>query len=202
MRTFVKSLVVLALGGCAVAAAGCAGSPPTRFYVLTPVVGTETSHSPMPSKTGIAVGIRRVALPNYLDRPQIVTRSGPNMLDLAEFDRWAAPLGDTFPRMLAENLAIVIPTDRVTVFPWPKSAEPDYEVTVEVTQFEGRLGDDCSLVARWSIFGGENKTLLTTGKSNLREPAGGNYETLVATKSRLIGALSRDIVGAFRSLAQ
>jgi len=201
MRTFVERLVMLALGGwVVVAAAGCAGSAPTRFYVLTPVAGVEKSNPAVPSKAGIAVGLRRVALPDYLDRPQIVTRSSPNKLDLAEFDRWAAPLGDAFPRILAENLAIMIQTDRVAVFPWPRSAQVDYEVTVEVTQFEGRLGGECSLVARWSIFGGENKALLITGKSSLREPAGGDYEALVAAESRLVGALSRDIAGALRTV--
>ena len=202
MRTFVGRLVMLTLGGWVVAAAGCAGSAPTRFYVLTPVAGAEQSNPAVPSKAGMAVGVRRVALPDYLYRPQIVTRSSPSKLDLAEFDRWAAPLGDAFPRILAENLATMIPADRVAVFPWPRSAQVDYEVTVEVTQFEGRLGGECSLVARWSIFGGENKALLTTGRSSLREPAGGDYEALVAAESRLVGALSRDIAGALRSLSR
>jgi len=200
MRAFLGRLVMLTLGGWMVAAVGCAGSAPTRFYVLAPVAGVEKSNPAVPSKAGIAVGVRRVALPDYLDRPQIVTRSSPNKLDLAEFDRWAAPLGDAFPRILAENLAIMIPTDRVAVFPWPRSAQVDYEVTVEVTQFEGRLGGECSLVARWSIFGGEKKGLLTTGKSSLREPAGGDYEALVAAESRLVGALSRDIAAALRTV--
>ena len=203
MRTFVGRLVVLTLGGWVVAAAGCASTAPTRFYVLAPVAGAgvEKSNPAVPSKAGMTVGLRRVALPNYLDRPQIVTRSSPNKLDLAEFDRWAAPLGDAFPRILAENLAAMIPADRVAVFQWPRSAPVDYAVTVEVTKFEGRLGGECSLVASWSIFGGENKAL-TAGKSSLSEPAGGDYETLVAAQSRLVGALSRDIAGALRSISR
>ena len=203
MRTFVERLVMLALGGCALTLAGCAGgSAPTRFYVLTPVAGVEKSNPAVPSKAGMAVGVRRVALPDYLDRPQIVTRSSPNKLDLAEFDRWSEPLGQAFAGVLAENLATMIPVDRVAVFPWSRSAQVDYEVTVEVTQFEGRPGSECSLVARWSIFGGEKKALLTTGKSSLREPAGGDYEALVAAESRLVGALSQEIAGALRSLSR
>ena len=69
MRTFVERLAVLTLGGWLVAAAGCAGgSAPTRFYVLAPVAGVEKTNPAVPSKTGIAVGVRRVALPDYLDR--------------------------------------------------------------------------------------------------------------------------------------
>jgi uncharacterized lipoprotein YmbA len=200
MHTFVKRLMVLVLGGWVMAIAGCAGSPHTRFYVLAPVAGAEQPNSAVSAEAGLAVGIRRVALPDYLDRPQIVTRAGPNTLDLAEFDRWAAPLGDAFSRILAENLAGMIPTDRVAVFPWPRGVQPDYEVTVEVTQFEGRLGGECALVARWSVFGRESKALLTTGKSSLREPAGGDYETLVSAESRLIGALSRDIATAVKTI--
>ncbi len=47
-----------------------------------------------------------------------MTRVGGNALRLAEFDQWAAPLGDNFTRVLAENLVMLIPTERVAIFPW------------------------------------------------------------------------------------
>jgi hypothetical protein len=133
-----------------------------------------------------------------LNRPQIVTWINESMLHLAEFDRWAAPLQDSITRVLAENLSVLLPTDRVALFPWMSDTPIDHEVRVEVSRFEGSLGKDCLLVARWSIFRrGDKRT--TPGKSNHTEPAGESYVTLVAAQSRLLGALSRDIVAAIKA---
>ena len=204
MRARVERLVLLALSGWVLTLAGCVGgSAPTRFYVLTPVGGVDKSNPATSSKASLAVGVRRVALPDYLDRPQIVTRLGGSQLALAEFDRWASPLGDEFPRVLAENLGALIPSDQVVVFPWARSAQVDYEVSVEVAQFDGRLGGDCSLVARWNIYGREKKAVLTSGKSSLSEATkGGEYEALAAAQSRLLAALSREIADGLRAAAR
>jgi hypothetical protein len=186
--------------------AGCigSGSPPTRFYVLTAVAGADPAAAGVPAaKPSLAVGVRRATLPDYLDRPQIVTRVGDSQLALAEFDRWASPLVDEFPRVLAENLGVILPSDRVAVFPWPRTAQVDYEVLVEVARFEGRLGGECALVARWSVYGREKKAVVASGKSSLTEAAtGGDYAALAAAKSRLLAALSREIAEALRTVAR
>jgi hypothetical protein len=36
---------------------------------------------------------------------------------MAEFEQWATPLKDTVARGLAENLSLLIPTDRVVLHP-------------------------------------------------------------------------------------
>jgi uncharacterized lipoprotein YmbA len=71
------------------------------------------------------------------------------------------------------------------------------QVIVEVSQLDGTLGGDAILNARWRLVartGDES----TTGVSRLTEPAGADYESLVAAHSRLITALSRDIADALR----
>ena len=64
-----------------------------------------------------AVGIGPVTLPQYLDRPQIVERTGPNSLKIAEFDRWAEPLNNTVPRILVQNISQLLQSDRVYALP-------------------------------------------------------------------------------------
>jgi uncharacterized lipoprotein YmbA len=121
---------------------------------------------------------------------------------VAEFDRWAAPLKESVTRLLAENLATRLPTDRIAVFPWARAMSIDHEVEVEVMQFEGTLGADCVLVARWQIVGNAEKTVIVTGNSSYTEPAGGDYASLVAIQSRLIAALGRDIASALTGVAR
>ncbi len=199
MPVFIRCVAIAVSVILLVGSSGC-GSPATTFYTLNPL-STDTSQKEPAGSHGPGVGVGPVFLPERLDRPQIVTRVGENTLHLAEFDQWAAPLRDSFPRVLAENLSILIPTDRVSLFPWTQEAPIDYEVRVEVSRFDGSLGGDCSLMARWSIFRRADKQM-TTGTSNHTEPAGNTYTTLVAAENRLLAALSRDIATALKAFQQ
>ena len=179
--------------------AGCARSPATRFYALTPLA---TASDPAPAAaTGVAVGIRSIDLPAALDRPQIMTRTGENTIAFAEFDRWSAPLSESVARVLAENLAVRLASERVVVYPWPPAATVDHEVIVDVIRFDGRLGGSCVLDARWRVVTRAPRSEPIVGRSSLREAAGGDYAALVAAQSRLVDALSAEIASAIRSRA-
>lgn len=199
MRSLLRHASVSVSAIALVAVTGCGTAKDTRFYVLTPLPATERPRDASSGRAP-AIGLRPVGLPEQLDRPQIVTRVGENTLHLAEFDQWAAPLRDNFTRVLAENLSILVPTDRVAVFPWGNDASIDYEVAVEVTRFEGTLGGDSSLVAHWAIFKRGGKERPARGTSSHSEPAGGNYTTLVMAQNRLVAALSRDIATALKAI--
>lgn len=197
MRSLLRCAAIAAWAIILVGPSGC-GSPNTRFYALNPLPPGAIQNNPS-AQRGPGIGVGPVYLPERLDRPEIVTSVGENTLHLAEFDQWAAPLRDSFPRILAENLSILIPTDRVAIFPWTSEEQVEYEIRVEVSRFEGSLGGNCSLVARWSIFGRADKQMIT-GRSNHTEPAGDNYATLVAAHNRLVAALSRDIATALKAV--
>jgi hypothetical protein len=190
VRVAVITIWLIAIGGCG-------RSPATRFYALTPVPGS-TAAAPA-STLAPAIGVRAVDLPAELDRPQIVTRSGANAVQLAEFDRWSAPLRDIILRLIAENLAAQLPTDRVAVYPWMPGDSIDQEVTVEVVRFEGRLGGPCVLEARWRVAGTSGRGGRVIGRTNATEHAGADYASVVAAQSRLVGRLSADIAAAIRS---
>jgi len=99
--------------------------------------------------------------------------------------------------MLAENLARLVPTEQVAVFPWVRSFAPDAQVVVEISRLEGTLGGESVLAARWRVVGRSGEEI-GQGASRFTEASGADYETLVAAHSRLIGALSRDIADAVR----
>src|SRR5437762_111902 len=85
------SRAALALAFMGGSLAGCGSSPDTRFYTLA-TVPPITKTADRSSTPQVGVGIRSVVLPADLDRPQIVTRTGPNTVHLAEFDRWSSRL--------------------------------------------------------------------------------------------------------------
>jgi len=198
MRASLRGLAAVGVLTAAVAT-GCASAPATRFYLLAPLPAGEKPRDAAAEREPI-VGLRPVALPDELDRPQIVTRVSATQLHLAEFDRWAAPLQDNFGRVLAEDLAALVPADRVLLFSWSRETSIDYEVTVAVSRFEGTLGGDCSLVAEWTVARRRGRDASTAGRSSHTERAGADYGGLVAAQSRLVGALARDIASAVNGL--
>ena len=122
---------------------------------------------------------------------------------MAEFDRWAGSLKDSFVRILTENLSALLSTDRLFTFPWRGSLPIDYQIKVEVVQFDGELGGNASLIARWTIFDVKEEKVLLVKKSNFTESAGAQgYEALVAAQSRTLGHLSRDIADAVKSFSR
>jgi uncharacterized lipoprotein YmbA len=189
--TVVLMASLLGLGACA--------STPSRFYMLNTLTASETVPATS-AERGPVIGVGPITFPKYLDRPQIVTRASPNQVALGEFDRWAEPLQENFSRVLAENLALLIPTDHTLLNPWPRSASLDYQVRVEVLHFGGWLGGESSLIARWSILDGTERELLSK-KVNLQVPTGGrDYEAIVVAMNQLLEALSRDIAAAIQPL--
>ena len=186
----VIAVVLLSVSGCA--------SAPSRFYILAPVAGSP------PSATGpsreLAVGVGPVTLPEYLDRPQIVTRTSRHELRLAEFERWAEPLKDNFAQVLKENLAILLPSQRVIAYPWKRATPLDYQLTVAVWRFEWAADGQGELKTRWSLLSGDGQQeLLTRTSSYDVRAASEDYPAIVAAMNEALAAFSRDAAAALRA---
>ncbi|MEN8206042.1 MAG: PqiC family protein [Pseudomonadota bacterium] len=188
MRPIIHTLVI---GLCLVLLTGCGVTKPSRFYLLTPVEenGAGTVSTPAP-----ALGIGPVAFPAYLDRTEIVLRSGGNQLHYAESHRWAEPLKTAFSHTLSENLSIMLPTDRTVIHPWSRSTVLDYQVIVNVTRFDADAGGTVILTAAWEIIRTSDSKVTSQNKATYTEVAGSiDYPVIVAAQSRAVERLSRNI---------
>ena len=79
----------------------------------------------------------------------------------------------------------------------------DYNVTVNVTRFDGMPGDKADLRARWGILDENRKNMLFekhTVLSQLTE--NDSIEALIAAESRTLADLSREIAEAIKTLAE
>src|SRR5882724_446588 len=192
--------LVAATVGTALLVGGCA-SQPSRFYLLSALANTETASPGASGQQGPTIGVGPVTLPRYVDRPQIVTRTSPYEIKLAEFDRWAEALDTNFTRVLAENLSILLPTARVVMSPWPRATPIDYQVTVDVTHFLSQVGGDSLLIADWTLLKGEGQDALTSGRSRFSaSPGGQDYAAMVAAMSQTVASLSREIATTIRGV--
>jgi uncharacterized lipoprotein YmbA len=174
---------------------GCVRSPEPKFYTLTPIdQSVERRSKPTPNAV---IGIGPVKLADYLDGPQIVTRTSDDELVKSEFNRWVGSFKDNFINVLADDLGFLLSDQRIYLYPWRLSVPIDYRVTVDVVRCDGRLGDAAYLEARWSIFKGPEKQLLEMQRSSIRVPVtGADYAALVAAQSRALAKLSQEIARA------
>lgn len=189
------AIAVVALVLAMPLATGCASSPPVRFYVLTPLAGT----APAARTPGPGVVVAAVRLPEYLERPQLVTRSGDNRLHLEEYHQWGGNLAKDLTRVMAENLSLLLASDAVVAAPHTLRMRPDYRVEIEVLRFE-RAGDArVHLAAKWWLQRGPDGTPLASPTTVLASeplPEGASAELTVASMSGLYGELSRAIAQA------
>ena len=177
---------------------GCASTPPTRFYVLSPEKGQGMGGGPC-----VSIGIGPVKIPDYLDRSGIVTCITAHEIRVAEFNKWAEPLEENFPRVLAENLTSLLCTKTVAILPWQRPVPVDYRIYVDVIRMDGILGESASLDVSWTLLDGTGrKGVLTMKRVSYKEPTGGqDYEDFVSAQSRNIGSLGREIANTIRGLS-
>ena len=202
MHRLLRTRVLVPCGVALFVLSGCFGStPPTQFYLVPSLTGGDTAPLASAGQRDLTLGVGPVTVPPYLDRPQIVTRTSRAKLALADFDQWAGPLADTIARVLSEDLALVIPTERVVHYPWPRNIDPDYQVTVDVLQFDRGPGGEVVLVARWGLVDRDGKELVMR-TSRISQAAGGaDYEATVTAMGRALEVLAQDMATTLRSLA-
>ncbi|MBI5057161.1 MAG: membrane integrity-associated transporter subunit PqiC [Nitrospirae bacterium] len=183
---------------------GCAASTPSRFYQLSSVKIESRPAAEASRDKSVIVAVGPLRIPDYLNRPQIVTRSGENVIRLAEFDRWAGSLDHDITRVLVENISTLLPAESFFVTPWISAMQPPaahwYRVEVSIMRFEGAPGGYVQMKAHWAIFD-KDKGMLLKRESNISEEVhGAGYEAFVSALSKTLFSLSRDISNAVMSL--
>jgi uncharacterized lipoprotein YmbA len=175
-------------------AVGCSTSKPSNFYLLTSAPEVENDVRLQTNVERPLVGVGPVKIPAYLDRPQIVARSGAHRLELAEFDRWAEPLKDSLTRVLIENLSAMLQADAVDHERWNAKRAVDYQVAVAVTRFDRNAQNAVVLIAQWHVLDGPTGDLLAIHKSTISAPVRGtDYAALASAESGVLQTLSRQI---------
>ena len=173
--------------------AGCASSR-ADFYTLSP------SARAAPVTAGYSVAVGPVSVPEIVDRPQIVVRTGPNQVFIDEFHRWGSPLRDDIARGIAGNLSALLGAPQVSVFPHSTSSAAKYRAAVDVMVFDSTPGDAAVLEAVWVVRRAGDGAV-RSGRTLVREPVPGvGYAALVSAHCLALEKLSEDIAEAIRGL--
>ncbi len=202
-QTMLRSALALGLPTLLVLGA-CAGTEPARFYLLRSLAGAEPeqrTEGAQAADGAVAIGIETVELAAYLNRPEIATRRGAYQVRFADFDRWAEPLDGNIAQVLADNLSVLLGSQRIDVLPRAVSARLDYRLSVDVLRLDNGPGEEALLRAHWALWDGDDRKMLVSRKAEYRESLEKqDYESIAAAHSRLLASLSRDIAVAVRGL--
>ena len=180
---------------------GCLGrSQQTKFYLLQPTLSLQTGKA-VPAKEGLRIGVGPVEIPEYLDRPQIVTRISKSEFQVDEFNQWAENLMYSIPTILAQNLSVLLTTDNLFVFPWLGSTQIDYQIKVDVVRFNAIPDGKIVLETQHTIFRGEDREILKKSLSSFTRPTDvQDYGSIVSSMSQVLEDLSRKIAETIMAL--
>ncbi len=192
--------LVLALTGCA--------SPSSTFYTLTDAgAGTGSATANANATTGAAapatpyaLEVSPVAVPEQVDRPQIVVTRGGGRVDILEESRWAAPLKTELTSTISRDLTQRL--GAMDVYGLPRAdGLAVYRVSTSVQRFESTPGEQAALTAVWSVRKVPGDIVLTCRFSGT-EPAASGIADVVAAQRKLVDRLADGIGNAIATSAQ
>ena len=183
-----NALLSLAMAG--LVGAGCLGSSPAaRFYTLS----TLDPHEGQGGGGGAAplrIRVAPVTLPEGVDRPQIVRRTGENSVMVDEYDRWVEPLDALLRNTLVQDLGALVPEAQVL-----GDAVPGLSTDRTVVVAMNRLDMSSQLVmdAVWFVLPAGADQPERTHRTRITEAAGTGAPAEVAQAlGRAVEKLSRD----------
>ena len=180
--------LLLSLGGCV------RDTKPANFFLLGPTA------PPAAQRTqGPIVLVGPITMPHYLDRPQIVTRHPGGRVEFDEFARWAEPLRQTVPAVVAENLGQLVGSERIVPYLNIQTHLIDYRVIAIISRFDADDSGEVFLDVKWSLVRPAEDSHVMGRHSTYRTNAGSNHkEKLVAAMNSLLLRWSEDIADEIR----
>jgi len=167
---------------------------PSRFFTLTPIADANGATGAL---RGRVLGIGPITFPRYLDRPELVTRVGPNEVRNATSDYWAGSLAKQFEATLSQNLQTLLSPGSIVSYPWYAGTQADVVIEADVREFERSADGQAHFVVRWRLRKGSQ--IVRAAESNISRQAAEDPASTVAALSELLGMFSREIAEAVRA---
>ncbi len=204
-RTGTTALAALPLA-LLIALTGCASPTPT-FFTLTdaaPATGSNAAGAvttgPTAPAAPYAIEVSPVAVPEQVDRPQIVVTRNGGRVDILEESRWGAPLKTELTSTISRDLTQRL--GAMDVYGLPRAdGLTVYRVSTSVQRFESAPGEQATLTAVWSVRRVPGD-IVATCRFTATAPATGGVAEVVAAQRKLVDRLADGISRAIATSAQ
>ncbi len=180
----------------------------TSCGVLSPVKDSSVFHlldAAVPQRTvtggAPAIALVRPSLPSYLDRQQLVSRSGDGQLQMNSYHLWSEPLDSAISRVTATNLARL--KNSLNIQPIEAFVTLDYTTLLEIriSRFEPDATNTLILECTWKLQPVSGR-LASTRSFSTHIPIAPttdskNLAPRVTAMNEALGRLAREIAKAF-----
>lgn len=169
----------------------CVGgrSPVSSFYMLH----ADSSVSKPDLLFTTTVGVDTVSLPDYLDRPQIVTFKADMVeLNIDEFNRWGDSLDTMLQQVIVDDLSAQFPKATIDRLTSGEYGIVPLTLKVTINRLGGILNQTVLLDASWQIVDQYDRILIQK-RSRLTGSTSEGYSGYVKSQSRLLSDLSLEI---------
>ena len=190
----------LALLGFAVLTTGCLSPKDdlSQFYVLAAPVDTARA-----TAGDVILGLGPITLPQYLRRPQMVTRVGDNQVTISEDYRWAEDLKAGVARIMSQDLGLTTGATQILIYPWLVTRGVHYSVEVDVLRFEADSAGMVELWAAWRIREMATHSVLEADEFRIAQQAAGAARSdIVTAQGEAVVMLSRTVAAALRNIQE
>lgn len=144
--------------------------------------------------------VQPIVIPPELDRLEMVTHAGPNLVRVAGTERWAAPLDEQIRRVLSEDLKLRLPPHTVADPYEPVTSDARRLLSIEIGEFE--VDQSCAVKLRsdWTLRTSRSSETVTSGTLDLALPsAGACPDQMAFAMSAALGTLADRLVVATRA---
>lgn len=168
---------------------GCASSAPVRYYRLEAMA----LEARAPDAGAAVLAIGPVTFPDYLQRTQLVLRGDRAEMQMDELNRWAEPLDEAVPRILAANIGGLAESIVVA-----STIRPDYRLFATVHRLDADTAGDAVLAVQWGVTGDAGEIVLPprTSRYHARVIPPGEPGAMAEAISGLLAQWSREIADA------
>ncbi|MBL8352717.1 MAG: membrane integrity-associated transporter subunit PqiC [Burkholderiaceae bacterium] len=187
---------IVALAALALLVA-CAATPPQPMQLYRLAAAAPVAPTPVVPATEVWQLVPPVRLPEYLDRDAILVPTGQSGLQALPGHRWAEPLRESVPRLLRQDLAMLLGESRVWGAPLPAGVVATRQLRVELLALEPTADRSAvTLQARWSLADAAGRAAPRVDAVLLVVPvAGGSVDALVAAHRLALWRLAERIAG-------
>ena len=186
-------VITLLLSGC------MRDSKPVQFYMLNADTGVPGITRVPASANEILIGLGPIRIPEYLNRPQMIVAITDNQYQLSEDHRWAERLDQNISLALFKALPRQLGTDRIVRYPWPRSQVIDYQVGIDILEFNVDASGQSRLIAQWFVKRKDKPTI--DKRSVYLFPASTtDHALMVKAQSQCLSKLGQEIAETLRLL--
>lgn len=128
--------------------AACGASPPVRYHTLTGAAPAAVSAR---GGAALLVEVLPIAIPERINREEIVFAGTGSTLELRDSERWAAPLADEFRQAIDDALWRRLRAADIYVAPVPPgSSVPQYRLAVRIERLDVVPGRIAVVEGSWT----------------------------------------------------